>query len=318
MRPNVFLPEEIASQGIKLLEADCDLVAPWMTGSPVESAMLEVADGVIVRLFKVGQAELDSARRLKVIAKHGVGLDNIAVDVALARGICVVNTPTANMNAVAEHTVALMLALARQIVPAALATKQGHFNDRVRFQGVEASGSTLGIVGLGRIGSRVAQIGEGLGMQILAYDPLVPPESCAPYVKRVRRLDDLLRAVDFLSLHIPFTPETHHLLDSERLALLKPNCRIVNTSRGAVIDEQALVRALESGAIGGAALDVFEVEPLSANHPLCRAPNTLLTPHISSSTRESLEKMAVDAARGVLDVLAGRKPDYPVNAGAPG
>ncbi len=318
MRPIVFVPEEIASQGIKLLQADCDVVAPWMTGSPVEPAMIEVADGVIVRLFKIGQTELDSAVRLKVIAKHGVGLDNIAVDLALARGLCVLNTPTANTNAVAEHTVALMLALARQIAPAALATKQGRFNDRVRFQGVEASGSTLGIVGFGRTGSRVAEIAKGLGMHVLAYDPLVPPESIAPYVKRVRRLDELLCEADFLSLHVPLTPETHHLLDSERLARLKPNCRIVNTSRGAVIDEQALVQALESGAVAGAALDVFEVEPLSADHPLCRAPNTLLTPHISSSTKESLEKMAVDAARGVLDVLAGRRPEYPVSPGAPG
>jgi D-3-phosphoglycerate dehydrogenase len=317
MKPIVLVPEEIASQGVKLLEADCDVVAPWMTASPVEPAMLEVADGVIVRLFKIGQAELDSAVRLKVIAKHGVGLDNIAVDLALARGVAVLNTPTANTNAVAEHTVALMLAMARQIVPAALATRQGQFGDRARFQGVEVCGSTLGIVGFGRTGSRVAEIAKGLGMHVLAYDPLVSTKSFVPYVRRILELDDLLGEADFLSFHVPLTPETHHLLNSESLARLKTSCRIVNTSRGAVIDEQALVRALESGAVAGAALDVFEVEPPSADHPLCRAPNTLLTPHISSSTKESLEKMAVDAARGVLDVLAGRKPDYPVNPGAP-
>jgi D-3-phosphoglycerate dehydrogenase len=316
MRPIVFVPEEIASQGIKLLEADCEVLAPWMTDSPVEPAMLEVADGVIVRLFKIGHAELDNAVRLKVIAKHGVGLDNIAVDLALARGVCVLNTPTANTNAVAEHTVALMLALARQIAPAALATKQGHFSDRVRFQGVEAAGSTLGIVGFGRTGSRVAEIANGLGMHILVFDPLISLESFVPYVQKVGALNELLCEVDFLSLHLPLTPKTHHLLDGERLAQLKPSCRIVNTSRGAIIDEQALVEALESGAVAGAALDVFEVEPLSADNALCRAPNTLLTPHISSSTKESLEKMAIEAARGVVDVLAGRRPDHPVDPGA--
>jgi D-3-phosphoglycerate dehydrogenase len=289
-----------------------------MTDSPVEPAMLEVADGVIVRLFKIGQAELDSAVRLKVIAKHGVGLDNIAVDLALARGLCVLNTPTANTNAVAEHTVALMLALARQIVPAAVATKEGRFVDRVRFQGIEACGSTLGIVGFGRTGSRVAEIAKGLGMRVIAYDPLLSTKSFVPHVKRMLKLDELLREADFLTFHVPLMPETHHLLDSKRLARLKTSCRIVNTSRGAVIDEQALVQALEAGAVAGAALDVFEVEPLSADHPLCRAPNALLTPHISSSTKESLEKMAVDAAQGVLDVLAGRRPEHPVSPGAPG
>ena len=310
----VFIPEKIASAGIQLLRAGCDVLAPWMSGLTAEPATLERADAVIVRLFHIGEAELARSPKLKVIAKHGVGVDNIAVAAATARKLPVLFTPDANTNAVAEHAIALMLALAREIAPAALAVTEGRFGDRGQYQGVELAGKTLGVVGLGRIGSRVAEIAaNGFGMRVFAYDPLLPAAISRPPAHLVASLDALLSEVDFLSLHVPLSPKTRHLINAEALARLKHQCRIVNTSRGAIIDEAALAAALQAGMLAGAALDVFEAEPLLPDHPLCRVPNTLLTPHISSSTEEALERMETDAAAGVLDVLGGRRPKFPVN-----
>lgn len=314
MKPIVFVPERIASAGIELLGAECDVIAPWLKEREPEVAMVYEADAVIVRLFRIGAAELAGSRRLKVIAKHGVGVDNIDVEAATARKVAVVFTPDANSNAVAEHAVALMLALARQIAPAAEAVRDGRFHERGRFQGVELAGKTLGVVGLGRIGARVAEIAaKGFGMRVLGYDLMLTAGAPRPPAQRVDSQDALLGEVDFLSLHVPLSRETFHMISAEALARLKPGCRIINTSRGAVIDESALAAALQAGTLAGAALDVFEAEPLLPDHPLCRAPNTLLTPHISSSTEEALERMATDAAAGVLDVLGGRRPKFPVN-----
>ena len=250
MKPTVFVPEPIAACGMALLEAACDCVAPWADGTAPGDAeareMLHGADAVIVRLFEIGAADLEQSPRLKVIAKHGVGVDNIDCDAATARGIPVVFTPKANANSVAEHTIGLMLALARNVVPASIALRDGRFADRSQFIGVELAGRTLGIVGLGRIGSRVAEIAAvGLGMKVCGYDPYVAPGAYSGPAERVESLDELLAVADFLTLHVGLTAETRHLLDDRRLARLKPGCRVLNTSRGAVIDERALVRALE-------------------------------------------------------------------------
>lgn len=318
MKPKVFIPDPIAACGIERLQAACDCLTPWRDGSATDHAamqsLLRSADAVIVRLFTIAASDLDVCPQLKVIAKHGVGVDNIDCEAATAHGIPVVYTPEANSNAVAEHTVCLMLALARQVAPAALAAREGRFSERGNFQGVELAGKTLGVVGLGRIGARVAQIAaHGLAMNVIAYDPVINADEYAGPASIVGAFTDLLSACDFLTLHVPLTPQTEHLINASALAAMKPGCRIINTSRGAVIDESALAHALTEQRIGGAALDVFESEPLPETHPLCQTPNTLLTPHISSSTDESLDRMAEDATQGVLDVLEGRKPMYPVN-----
>lgn len=314
MKPRVYLPERIAEAGLDILKGECELLGPW-TGSPEPTAdMLAKADGVIVRLHRIGEREINAAPRLKVIAKHGAGLDTIDVKAATARQIKVVFTPEANANSVAEHAVSLMLALAKWIVPAARMIAEGHFADRLRHEGIELAGRTLGVVGLGRIGSRVAAIAaSGFDIEVIGFDPFLPADTARPSVRRVDSFDELLAKADFISLHVPLTADTNRMLDAKSLPRLKPGCRIVNTSRGAVLDEAALVAALEAGTVAGAALDVFEKEPVPADHPLCRAPNVVLTPHISSSTVESLDRMAVDAAQGVLDVLAGRQPRYLIN-----
>jgi D-3-phosphoglycerate dehydrogenase len=314
LKPKVLVSEKIAAIGLELLRKTCDVVTPWAEGRGVDEDQMREVDAVIVRLFRIGSDELSRCERLRVIAKHGVGLDNIDVSGATARRIPVVFTPAANANAVAEHAVALMLALARQVVPAAEAVRRGRFADRSCFEGVEVSGKTLGVVGLGRIGSRVAEIAaRGLAMRVLGFDPVLKPETYHGPATLVASIETLLAASDFITLHVPLSPQTHRMINAKTLALLKPTCRIINTSRGAVIDEPALAAALETGRIAGAALDVFESEPVPADHPLCRAPRALLTPHISSSTAESLDRMSLDAAQGVLDVLRGQKPKYPVN-----
>lgn len=325
MKPTIFVAERIAACGLELLRSECNCLIPWEDNIPLstqslgdEESPLKIglseADGVVVRLFKIDPQVLSIANRLKVIAKHGVGIDNIDCEAATARNIPVVYTPAANANAVAEHTLALILALSRQIAPANTALKEGRFNDRNLFQGVELAGKLLAVVGLGRIGSRVARMASaGLGMNVLAYDPFLPKASYSGPAIIEASLEVLFRKADFLTFHVPLTPVTKHMLNQQSLKLLKPECRIVNTSRGALIDQTALALALHEYRIAGAALDVFEEEPLPAAHPLCHAPNALLTPHISSSTKESLERMSIQAAQGVLDVLHGKRPEYVAN-----
>lgn len=315
-KPTVFIPEPISSAGMDLLEPAASVVGPgpgaaaW--SEEKSRSTLRVSDAVIVRLFRVGREDLENAPRLRVIAKHGVGVDNIDVRAAAALGVAVVHTPTANSNAVAEHTLALMMALARRIEPAFRAVKEGRFADRLQYRAVELRGKTLGVVGLGRVGRRVAEMAaRGLGMEVIGYDPLVAKVQSGFPVSLEDSVEKVFEKSDFLTFHVPLTPQTRELVNERTLSLLKADCRIVNTSRGGVIDEAALVRALEENRLAGAALDVFADEPLGGDHPLCRAPNTLLTPHISSSTKEALDSMARDAARGVLDVLEGRIPEFP-------
>jgi D-3-phosphoglycerate dehydrogenase len=321
VKPVVFIPEPIAPSGLNLLKAECQCVIPWERDIQVDPRALYLADGVIVRLFQIDEQDIRQSKRLKVIAKHGVGVDNIDIQAATAAGIPVVYTPTANANAVAEHTLALMLALSRRIVPASTATKEGRFSDRGQFQGVELAGKTLGVIGLGRVGSRVAQMAAlGLKMSVNAYDPFVHLEDYPGPAILENSLEGLIRSADFLTLHVSLSPETNCLINEQTLRWVKPDCRIINTSRGAVIDESALLHALAEGRLAGVALDVFEEEPLPADHPLVHNPNTLLTPHISSSTRESLDRMSLQAAQGVLDVLNGRTPEnlYILNPEVPG
>ncbi len=322
MKPVVFIPEPIAAVGLAILRTECDCLIPWKNNATTRvdlerdkfRHMLCEANAVIVRLFPITAAAINKAPRLKVIGKHGVGVDNIDCHAATAAGIPVVYTPTANANAVAEHAMALMLALSRQIAPASIAVKEGRFVERNRFQGVELAGKTLGVIGLGRVGSMVAQMAAlGFQMTVSAYDPFVSQATYSGPAILEDSLESLIRSADYLSLHVPVTPDTRHMINPRSMRWVTSGCRIVNTSRGAVIDEEALAEALEEGVLAGAALDVFEEEPPPENHPLCHAPNTLLTPHISSSTQESLQRMSTQAAQGVLDVLRGNMPEHVLN-----
>lgn len=319
MKPVVFIPEPIAARGLDLLKSECQCLTPWDGDAQLDPEAASQAEAVIVRLFQVDAQFIEQSPDLKVIAKHGVGVDNIDLEAANAHGIPVVYTPTANANAVAEHTLALMLALSRWIVPASAAIHDGRFSERGKFQGVELAGKTLGVIGLGRVGVRVAQMAaNGLGMEVLAYDPFVDAARYAGPAILADSLEAVLRASDFLTLHVALSPETRHLINERTLLWLKADCRLINTSRGAVVDEVALLQALVEGRLAGAALDVFEEEPLPPDHPLVSAPHVLLTPHISSSTQESLDRMSLHAAQGVLDVLNGRRPEFIFSADGSG
>ena len=319
MKPVVLVPEIIARSGLDLLRDACDCRVPWEDDSalPNEAELRKIlyeAHAVIVRLFTIDERDLQQAKNLRVIGKHGAGVDNIDCRAAAARNIPVVYTPGSTVQAVAEHALTLMLALARQLGPASAALSAGRFGERDLFKGVELGGKTLGLIGAGRIGSRLAQIAAGgLQMKVHAYDPQLDRATYAGPAVLEDSLEALLSRADFLSLHVPLTAATRHLLNESALKLCKRDCRIVNTSRGGVIDEAALAQALRDGALGGAALDVFEHEPPPTDHPLAGLPNVLLTPHIAGLTHQSQENTALQVAQGVLDVLNGRAPGHVAN-----
>jgi D-3-phosphoglycerate dehydrogenase len=312
-KPLVLVTERIADVGLQLLEESCEVCAPWREGRTYTEGELGAADAVIVRLCRITAAVLSVAGKLKVIGRHGAGLDNVDLKAATERGIPVVFTPSAltMANAVAEHTVQMMLALARHAVMADKVVREGHFEQRSSLQGLELRQRTLGIIGLGAIGERVAEIcHQGLGMRILAYDPYVhgrPPQSD---ITLVHSLPELLEQADVVTLHVPSTAETSHMIDGNALHCMKRSALLINTSRGAVVDTTALAEALCHGELLGAALDVFEKEPPPLDHPLLSAPRTLFSPHIGSSTGASMEKMAELVARQVVQVLKGERPQF--------
>lgn len=313
-RPVVLITEPIAEIGLRLLEQSCQLDTPWVRRCVFNEDNLRAADALIVRLVAVNEALLRSAPNLKVIGRHGTGLDNVDLHGATSRGIPVVFTPSANANAVAEHTVHLMLALARHALAADKAVREGHFDRRDSLVGFELRRKTLGIVGLGAIGSRVARIClSGFEMRILAFDPYLTASPSQESVTVVRSLRELLEQADIVTLHIPLTAGASHMINAETLSYMKRSALLINTARGGIVDTLALAEALCRGQILGAGIDVFEEEPLPLDHPLLSAPHTLFSAHIASSTREAMEEMSERVARQVLQVLAGERPEFVAN-----
>lgn len=243
-------------------------------------------DALIVRSrTKVDRGVLERAGKLKLVARPGTGLDNVDVDYAKEKGIAVVNSPESLVEAVAEHVVLLMLALSRRVVEADVSTKSGRW-DKNALVGRELRGKVLGIVGMGRIGRRISEVARALGMSVLVYDVVaLPQEVLSSAGARVVPLDELFSSADYITLHVPLTPETANLVGGARLASMKKGSVLVNTSRGGVVDEDALASALKEGKIGAAALDVFKTEP--PRGAIMSAPNTILTPHIGGQTAEA-------------------------------
>jgi D-3-phosphoglycerate dehydrogenase len=313
-RSRVLVCDPIDPEGLELLEAHASVEV--QTGLS-EAELIEIIpdyDAMIVRSgTRVTAAVIEAGQRLQAIGRAGVGIDNIDVEAATRRGIIVVNAPTANTIAAAEHTIALMLALARQIPPADASLRQGRW-DRKSYIGIEVYNKTLGVVGLGRIGTEVAKRAQGLGMEVIAYDPFVSAEHASRYNVRFTELEDLLREADFVTLHTPLTEATRGLIGERELALMKPTARLINCARGGLVDEEALLRALDEGRIAGAALDVFAQEPPPPDHPLLRHPKVVITPHLGGSTREAQISVAREIAQQILTVLEGRLPQHAVNA----
>ena len=270
-------------------------------------------DAIVVRSATTIDADvIAAATSLKVIARAGVGLDNVDVDAATKAGVIVCNAPQSNIISAAEHTVAMLMALARNIPQANEALKAGRW-ERSKWNGTELHGKTLGILGLGRIGTLVAQRANAFGMKLKAYDPFVSPERAARMgVELIETVEEVLREADFLTIHLPKTPETLGLLNAESLRTMKPTARIVNVARGGIIDEAALADALREGVIAGAAIDVFATEPTTES-PLFDLPNVIVTPHLGASTEEAQDKAGTQVAEAVDLALAGEFVPSAVN-----
>lgn len=301
----VLIADKLEAAGIDLLQKlglDVDN-RPGLNGDELKAA-LRAADAAIVRSApKVTADVLDDPGKLRAIARAGVGVDNIDVPAATRKGIVVMNTPGGNTVSAAEHTIALMLALARRVPQADAVMKAGGW-DRNKFVGTQLTGKTLGVVGLGRIGREVARRAIGLEMRVLAYDPFVTPDKAAELgITAAPGVAALLPEVDFLTIHVPLTDETKSLIGAAELATMRKSARVLNVARGGVIDELALADALAAGTIAGAGIDVFAAEPPPADHPLLKAPNVVLTPHLGASTVEAQENVAVEAAQLVADFL---------------
>jgi len=298
----ILVPDSISPAALNLLRAQ----QGWevVQSSPKEfTAHLGGTDALLVRsATKVTKDVLDQAGKLRVIGRAGVGVDNVDIDAATARGVVVMNTPGGNAISVAEHTLALMLALARKVSQANASMKAGKW-EKKKFQGNELNGKILGVVGLGNIGVQVAARARPFGMKLLAHDPFVSKERAQDQGIELVDLDALYAASDYLSLHLSLTPETHHMLNDEAFAKMKDGVRIVNCARGELIDPGALCRALESGRVAGAALDVFDTEPPPADSPLLRLDNVIATPHIGGSTEEAQELVGIRIAEQVRDFL---------------
>lgn len=273
----------------------------------------ERIDAVISRTVPLSAAGIESAVDLKIITKHGVGVSNIDVPAATRRGIPVYVTPGANAQSVAELTVGLMLTAARRVNWMDSQLRAGHWS---RLQnGIELHGRTLGLVGAGRVGQLVAEVATSLGMRVLAFDPAMGDSAPVPTISMTASLEELLEQSNVLSLHVPLTPQTRNLIGASEIARMPADSIIINTARGEVIDEPAMVRALEQSRLYAAGLDTTWSEPLTADNPLVRLPNVVLTPHVGGSTPAALNRMASAAARNVIDFLDGNPPEAPaVNA----
>jgi D-3-phosphoglycerate dehydrogenase / 2-oxoglutarate reductase len=302
--PVVLVAEELSPAAIALLEGDFEV--RYTDGGDRAQLLpaLAAAAAVIIRSSTTIDAEaLAHAPNLRVVARAGVGLDNVDVEAATKAGVMVVNAPTSNIVSAAEQAVALLLALARNLPQAVASLRAGEWK-RSRFTGVELEGKVAGVLGLGRIGVLVAQRLTAFGMRILAYDPYVPAARAAQLGVRLVSLDELLAESDFISVHLPKTPETIGLIGERELGLLKPGARIVNAARGGLVDEHALALALKDGRVAGAALDVYVTEPCT-DSPLLAFDNVVATPHLGASTHEAQEKAGTQVARSVKLALAG-------------
>ncbi len=315
----VLVAEPLAEEGVALLRAHHDVDQKVGLSRDELCAIIGEYDALVVRSQVQVDADLIAAgSRLVVIGRAGVGVDNVALDAATRAGIVVVNAPTGNTIAAAEHTLALMYGLARHLPEADGAMRRREWQQaRAGLTGVELRGKTLGIIGLGKIGLAIADRARAMEMTVLAEDPYVTAEQAALRGIELVRLDDLLRRSDVVTVHVPLTHDTRGLIGSRQLGLMKPTALLLNVARGGVVDEAAVAAALRDGRLAGAAVDVFEHEPPfdpNPPSPLLDAPNTLLTPHLGASTAEAQVRVAEEVAAQIVDVLDGRSARYAVNS----
>ena len=313
--PKILVADPLAEDGLERLRLAGDVT---VVSKLPEAELIERIpdfDALVVRSeTRVTAPVIEAGRKLRVVGRAGVGVDNIDVPAATRKGILVVNAPRGNIVAAAEHTVALLFALARWVPQADASVKRGEWT-RSKFIGTEIRGKTLGVVGLGNVGSEVAKRAHGLEMEVIAYDPVVSVERAELFNVQLVTLNELLERSDFVTVHVPLVDSNRNLIGAPELALMKPTARLINTARGGIVDEQALCHALKTGSIAAAAADVFVKEP-PGDDPLLALPNFVATPHIGASTVEAQVSVAFDVAEEVAAVLAGDLPRFAVNAPA--
>ena len=310
--PEILICDPVADEGLDILRRAGNVIVE--TGLSQDQLLQRVPrfDAIMVRSqTKITRAVLEAAGKLQIVGRAGVGVDNIDVEAATERGVIVVNSPAGNTVAVAELALGMMLSLVRRLVPAHGSVASGEWK-RSAFMGSQLYNKTLGVIGVGRIGVEVSRRAQAFGMQVLGYDPFLTSARAAQLQIEATTVDDILKRADIVTIHTPLIKETRHLIDSRALALMKPGAILLNCSRGGIVDEAALYDALKSGHLGGAGLDVYEIEP-PQNSPLLSLPNVILTPHLGASTEEAQVEVALDVARQIVDVLAGRPPQSAVN-----
>jgi D-3-phosphoglycerate dehydrogenase len=310
----ILVADRVAEDGVALLKEHAD-VDVRVGMSPAELiAAIPAYDGLVVRsATKVTAEVIEAAHNLKVIGRAGVGVDNIDVEAATMHGIVVANAPEAITVATAEHAIGLMLAVARNIPTAHDSLQQGRWEPS-KFVGVELRGKTLGLFGLGRIGSEVARRARALEMRVIAHDPPLPAERFEMLGVEIATKDEVLEQSDFISLHAPGMASNYHMIDDAEFAKMKPGVRIINAARGELMSQEALLKAIESGKVAGAALDSYEPEPPALDTPLLHHPKIIVTPHLGASAAEAQERVAMDVAKQVLAVLRGEPAMYAVNS----
>jgi D-3-phosphoglycerate dehydrogenase len=320
----VLLVEPIHSSGVRILEEAglMTIVSPSTDTATLADLARDDIFGIIVRTSLLEGKVLEAGKQLKIVARHGIGYNNIDLETAGKLNILVTNVPDANSYSVAEYAIAVILMLSRKIVPADAALRAGRLSQpgaslpglvkKLNLGGNELPGRRLGLIGLGKIGAQVAEMAFAfLHMEVIACDPY--RREAPPYIKLVADIKEVYGSADFISLHVPLTPETENMINAGTLSWMKPSAYLINASRGELIDDAALADALKSGQIAGAVLDVFRQEPPAVTGPLFSAPNLILTPHIAGSTDEAVERLALGSARAVADYYSGRKPAHIVN-----
>lgn len=305
MTHRVLVSDKLDKKGLQLLGAAEGIALDNKPGLKPEEQQQIIGsyEGLIVRsATKVNAALLEHAKHLRIVIRAGIGVDNIDVAACKAKGIVVENTPRGNVVSAAEHAIALMMSLARQVPEATATTKRGVW-EKTKFMGTEITGKTLGIIGTGNIGAVVVDRALGLKMKVVAFDPVLTPDKAKDMGVELVTLNELFARADVITLHVPLLPATRHILNDAAFEQMKPGVLLINAARGGLVDEDALVRAIESGKVRGAALDVFATEPVPADHPLLRREEVVVTPHLGASTHEAQVNVAVEAAEQMIAFL---------------
>ncbi len=306
MAYRVLVSDKLSAEGVQYLEAAAGFAVDVKTGLSAEEQRQIIGgyEGLIIRsATQVDAAMVQVATSLKIVVRAGIGVDNIDVDACTKAGVLVENTPAGNAVSAAEHALALLFSVARRVPHAHMSTTTGKW-EKSAFGGVELTGKTLGVIGAGNIGGVVCNRARGLAMQVIAFDPVLSEERAAELGVEKVSLDELLRRADAVSLHVPLIDATRHLINEDSLGKMKKGALLVNACRGGVVDERAVVKALDAGQLGGAAFDVFESEPIEAGNPLLGRSDVVLTPHLGASTKDAQIRVGVEAAEQVVAFLA--------------